>query len=116
MSTFENIENRDEKFREAAAKFENNGPLGVTAEDHKNIGSTPPDELQNNPGKTRAELMDEAQILKWLFEYKTQINEFSKEEYKNNSFAQSILPQLKKELGLSIEYLRNIDKLPEDFR
>lgn len=114
MSEFENIES--EKVRIAAAKFEAVGPLGVTAKDHEAIGSTPPDELKNNPGKTRSELMTEEQIFQWLTEHQTHVKEFLKEKYKDNSFAQSALSQFKKEFRSSIEYLRSIDKLPAGFK
>ncbi|QQG45173.1 MAG: hypothetical protein HYW89_04210 [Candidatus Sungiibacteriota bacterium] len=104
-----------DSYKKAAEKFERLGLLGVTAEDHREIKSTPPEELEKNPGKTRAELMSDEEITQWLKKQRDLIEEFSQEKYKDNSFAQSYLPDLRKKLELSIRYLKEIGRLPRNF-
>lgn len=103
-------------FRAAKKNFEVFGPLGVTAEDHKGIGSTPPEILEKNPGKTESELMTDEDIERWLKEKKDELKKFSAKEYLDNTFAQSYLPTLKEEIKTTIDFLRSIKRLPEKFR
>lgn len=67
----ENLERDEiEKYRIASEKFRTNGQLGVTMEDHLAIGSTPPQKLAENPGKTLEELMSDEEISEWLMTQK----------------------------------------------
>jgi len=109
--SFELFHNRPE-FKKAAERFNAFGPLGVTAEDHEGIGSTPPKILLDNPGKTKGELMTSEEIKDWFKESEEQIAEFSKDEYADNAFAKSALPRVQQNLELSRSYLSSIGKLP----
>ncbi len=96
-------------------KYKKMSTLEMTARDHKIIGSTPPSEMIAEPDKTLAELMTDEEILAYLREEKEGLEDFSKDKYKKNSFVKSSLPGLKRDLKLSIEYLRKIGRLPKEF-
>lgn len=104
------------KFETAKKNFETFGPLGVTAKDHDGIGSTPPEILQNNPGKTELDLMTDQDVVCWLKEKRKELERFSGKEFLANSFAQSYLPTLKEDIKLTLDRLRSIKRLPEEFR
>lgn len=106
------VEIGDSGFEQAAAKFNTFGSLGVTADDHLSIGSSPQELLVSNPGKTLGELMTEDEISRWIDGQQKQIAEYSSDQYKNVSFVRSILPKLIEDLRLSKEYLNSIGKLP----
>ena len=105
-----------ERFKKAKINFEAFGPLGVTAEDHKGIGSTPPEILEKNPGKTESDLMTDEDLAQWLKEKEEELKKYSGKEYLDNAFAQSYLPTLKEEIKTTINFLRSINRLPEKFR
>ncbi len=102
-----------EEFKESAAKFKKLGSLAVTAQDHKNIGSTPPKEflreLEGESNPTLGQLMTEEEISSWISDNKETINRFSKME--PNNFIRSTLPELRRELRLGKKYLKSIGKL-----
>lgn len=112
MSKFESLTSPE--FLVAVEKFKAHGPLGVTADDHLTIGSTPPKKLEENPDRTLGELMTEEEIVDWIKELEKQIAEFSQEKYKNNSFVKSSLPKLIEDLNLGKKYLTSIGKLPAE--
>ena len=99
----------------AIKKFKELGPLGVTDSDHLAIGSTPPDLLKNNPGKTKIDLMSDQEILAQLKEWDENVKKYSQEEFKDNTFVQSYLPKLKEDFKVSIKHLRELNRLPNDF-
>ncbi len=103
-----------EKFKIARNKFNAFGPLGVTAEDHKNIGSTPPEILLMNPGKTEFDLMSDEDLLNWLNGKKEELVRFSSKEFSVNVFVQSYLPTLKEEIKATLDFLRLKKRLPEE--
>jgi hypothetical protein len=107
---FKGIES--DEFKKASEKFNTFGPLGVTADDHLAIGSTPNQRLINNPGKTLGEIMSAEEINDWLTAAKGEIKKCSSEEYATNSFVCGMLTTIKKNLQLSEQYLLSINKLP----
>ena len=88
------------KYLETVKKFKQNGPLGVTAADHEAIYSTPGDDLKANPGKTRAELMSDDDILKYLNETKESIAQLE-----TSGILKDYIESQKKNLPLTIQYL-----------
>lgn len=109
---FENTE----EYKKAAEKFETLGSLGVTAEDHGIIGSTPPPELIQNPHKTKAELMTDEEILAWLRTQVGALDELSALERKKRSPYPTIrLSEAENRLARTIRYLRTINRLPKEF-
>ena len=92
------------------------GSLGMTAWDHKQIGSTPSEDLKENPGKTKADLKTDEEILVYLNQIITDINFYSAPENFNNSFAKDYLPYLIKDLSDCKAYLTRIGRLPEEFK
>jgi hypothetical protein len=111
----EKISGQDEKYQRAVEKFKKYGPLSATSEDHAAIGSTPPKILLENPGKNKAELMSDSEILFWLDENIGQYkNFFSATE--SSPFIESYLPSLRSELNATLEYLKTIDRLPDEYK
>ena len=98
------------KYLETVKKFKQNGPLGVTAADHEAIYSTPGDDLKANPGKTRAELMSDDDILKYLNETKESIAQLE-----TSGILKDYIESQKKNLPLTIQYLKSIDRFPQGF-
>ncbi len=95
---------------QAVEKFRKFGDLGVTAEDHLNISSTPDDELQNNPGKTLGEIWDDTKIENFLKELKQFISTEQESEGMKNYQKQQI-----QNFESTIAYLKSINRLPKDF-
>lgn len=102
------------EFLQTKAEFDARSSLGVTADDHLGVGSTPSEELKNNPGKTLGELMTKEEASAWIKELEGQITEFSQEKYKGSSLMDNVLPDIIKDLNLSKEYLTSIGKLPAE--
>jgi hypothetical protein len=88
--------------------------LEMTLEDHVMIHSTPPEILKQNPGKTRADLMTDAEISSYLLDEQGLIDRLSLEENHSNSFAQSALPDRQANFELTRIYLTKIGRLPEE--
>lgn len=103
-------------------KAERKSPLAMTAEDHRAIGSTPPEILQKNLGKTMAELMTDEEILLFLEGLKNRqqkITEGLARLPKRKSWEHLAL-QTQKEANkdnfkLSLKYLEEINRLPKEF-
>lgn len=95
---------------EAARKFNENGPLGVTAQDHRAIGSTPPDELELHPGKTLADLMTDDAIALWIAEQAISIKELSGPELAGNISAQRIAEESQNHMEVTRRYLESIGR------
>lgn len=105
-----------EKFENARKRFNAFGPLGVTGEDHRSIGSTPPEILQKNPGKTKLELMSDRDISIWLRNKKEELEKYSSEKLSANSFVRSYLPTLREEIKATLVLLRANKRLPEGYQ
>lgn len=84
--------------------------LSMTLEDHRDIGSTPPEYLLNNPGKTKADLMDDQQILEFLGSKKRLLTELL---YKHDRKSLITYNLVAEELAKSIQYLEEIGRLPK---
>jgi hypothetical protein len=97
------------KFKEAAEKFQRLGPLAVTAADHQAIGSTPPPELRDNPGKTLEELYSDAEIDNWLAETREAIADFLTIG-EANDFVKSALKNMRADLDATERYLKHIGR------
>lgn len=106
-----------EEFKKSVAKFNEFGSLAVTAQDHRNIGSTPPKEflreLEGKPNPTLVELMTDEEISKWIKGNEETIAQLLEAD-QNSSFVKSALPMLRTELELGKKYLRSINKLPDE--
>lgn len=106
---------------EVAMQHWERGRMGVTAEDHLAIASTPPGELERNPGKTLAELWDEERILQklnGLVQYLSRQRSEFKEKgpyHQQAGMLASGITYAKKEIRASIPYLRSLGKLPKEF-
>ncbi len=98
-------------FKQAQNNWKEKGYLGVTAEDHEGIYSTPNEILVANPGKTLSELMTDDEILDYLVQTKKNIQENEPIE-KLKSYNDS----LKENLITTIKYLKEIERLPESFK
>jgi hypothetical protein len=105
-----------EVMERASKKFNEFGPLGVTSQDHKDLGSTPPDILKENPGKTKADVYSNEELEQVLQAWIDDRDKYTKPQYIDNTFTQSYLKVLRKKILLSIKYLRSIDRLPEKFK
>jgi hypothetical protein len=90
--------------------------LASTAEDHKSIGSTPPEELLKNPGKTLGELWDTEQIKEFLDKQKYDIK-FGENHLKSHkdTAVEELIADKKVSLKDSIDYLKRIGKLPTGY-
>lgn len=86
--------------------------LEMTDKDHKDIGSTPPDELIENPGKNKAELMTDTEIEQYLIGKQHLIEKFKEG---GSTFEQSVVKDYEIDLRLCIDYLKSIGRLPKSF-
>ncbi|MDP3954255.1 MAG: hypothetical protein Q8Q06_02465 [bacterium] len=100
------------EFRASLKKFETLGPLGVTAEDHVNIATIPPPELVKNFGKTRADLMSNADLLRYLMEQANSILRFSCFSRYGGEASKLALELYEKNLRLTFNYLKTIGRFP----
>ncbi len=84
-------------------------PLLQNAEYHRGIGGTPPDILVRNPGKCRAELFDDQQLLDYLRTEYGGILKFYRDPKDNTErmFAERFL--------LDLRYLDSVKRLPKEF-
>ena len=109
-------EEKYNKWEAANKKFKELGPLAVTAEDHLAAGSTPPPELESNPGKTLADLMTDTEIESWLLNHEEAIKNLeSNDDRPKELIAEQMLKQLQANYGSSINYLKTINRLPKRF-
>lgn len=110
MDKFENFD--DSGYEKAKKKFRENGLLGVTAEDHESIGSTPDERLSNNPGKTLAELMSDEEIEIYLDRQIESLNELR--SLKN--VPGRLITDMTAQLRAAVNHLNSIGRLPEKFK
>lgn len=115
------VEIEKAKEQTIARRHWKNGHLGVTAEDHLVLGGTPDQELIENPGRTLGEVLPMEEILKELESLKNLLENARKEygtkglSYEDLSWCRDNIIHAKKELVASINYLKSIGKLPEEF-
>jgi hypothetical protein len=82
--------------------------LELTAADHEKMGSDPPKILKQNPGKSLADLMSDAELKKKILEERELLN--------NDTEAnpdRSLQTYYTKELEFIMKYLRKSGRLPE---
>ena len=111
---FRPLPNTAESSRAAAErKFRDCGSFGVTALDHRSVGSTPPDELEANPGKTLADLMSDEAIRVWIARERAGLETFRQVEPADPmyDFAQKRICQAERDLALTESYLTSIGRL-----
>jgi hypothetical protein len=109
MESLEKYEAGARLFRE---KYSEVGDLGLTAEDHALVSSTPDDLLAENPGKTLGELWSDEQIKQWLDglkKFTEEDDEDASEHWLNRKREQ------KENLEASKKYLESIGRLPKGF-
>jgi hypothetical protein len=92
----------------ASQKSRSFGFLSLTAEDHKALSSTPPQELLENIGKQQYEVMSDEDIEEALVNLLRAANDLRLFE---NGFAQ----QSHEELVKSIAFLKSVGRLPAKF-
>lgn len=107
-------------------KFNTLGPLGVTAKDHYNIGSSAPMKLKDNPEKTYAEVLSDEELLEYLQKKETEIQEnlaVLKEKMKSkalfqqiDAWAESNLRKDVENLNLTINHLKSVGRLPPQYQ
>ena len=106
-----------EKMDNAIARSKLYGELGMTAQDHKDMGGTPGQELRDNWGRTQGELMTDEQILKWFTNTKKFIQETEQRlAQKKNRNDEYILKITKGNLEGGIRYLESIGRLSEELK
>jgi hypothetical protein len=109
-----------EDFREAtkkaSKKFHEKGPFSMTAQDHKDLGSTPPKILKENPGKTIPDIYPNEKLEQDLQMWLNGWRKYVQPEYMNSASARSYSRMLSKRILASIRYLRSINRLPEQFK
>ncbi|MGE5425724.1 MAG: hypothetical protein ACM3PZ_01490 [Bacillota bacterium] len=108
----ENLDNQNmAAYERAAKKSKEGGFFALTLEDHLALGSTPDDELENNPGKSQCEVMSLEEIEGYLNSAVDAIRE-NDEYLKYNGY----IDQQKDFLRASIPFLTRVGRLPEKFR
>lgn len=100
--------------REEFEKVPTKGTLERTVQDHFNIGSTPNDDLLQNPGKTEADLMSDEKLKKWLENRRKEIERLKDAVGKGDKFAEFNLPDRERDWKLNLEYLRRINRYPQE--
>ena len=107
-----------EREKASKQKFKELGHLGVTAQDHWNIGGSPPILLNRNPEKTLGELLSEEELLDWLDKL-VEYGERAKQKLTTNpddELAQGDLKDFSTRFPLAIKYLASIGRLPEKYK
>ena len=100
------------EYKASMEKFETCGPLGVIAEDYANIAIMPAPELVQNPGKTRADLMDDGQLLRYLMDLVRHILKFSSFSRDESEVCKKFVELSEKNLKVSFYYLKSIGRFP----
>ncbi len=100
-----------ERYAVVAAKAEQYGLLSLNAEEHHAIGSTPPEELDANPGKAHYEVLTEAQIEKMI---SAAIKMASSDDPRalSGGFVKAESDWLER----TIPFLRSVGRLPEKYK
>lgn len=112
----ENIKNNNESIPKKVNKIDQVGLLGLTAQDHKDVGSSSPDtRMELNPEKTQAELMENAEIFVWIQAQKDMLSELLGDSTNVKNSIDKKLPKYARQVKKSLEYLRSIHKLPPEF-
>lgn len=87
----------------------------MTMRDHDILGSTPPEELKLKPGKTKADLMSDVEILNYLQKIEANIAKMTS-DFSDNSAVISFVEYLVRDFRECRIYLRRIGRLPEEYK
>ena len=112
------IEDTSSRWEKSQQKFSEVGHLGVTAQDHWDIGSSPPLLLNRNPGRTLGELYSDEELLKYLDNLINYKEEAEKriEADPNDRWAQGNLEDFNERFPVTIKYLSSIGRLPDKYK
>lgn len=86
--------------------------LEMTDQDHRDLASSPPDDLIKNSGKSRGEYMTDKELENYLGEKRRLIDRLGQSK---KAFAQSVAKDFQIDFELCIDYLKRIDRLPKSF-
>lgn len=106
-----------EAYEAAQKKWRAVGRLGVTGADHWAIGGSATLKLDQNPGKTEADLMTDEELLERLQKWQSFL-ESARERHRADQYddwAKGDILSTKNELRLAIPYLESIGRLPKEF-
>jgi len=96
--------------------WEEKSALEATAADHEVLGSTPPTQLKENPGKNLAELMSDKEILEWLKKSEHAIKVLKKEAPSRGLQWEDVRDREIVKMKVTLKYLEGIGRLPEEFK
>lgn len=84
----------------------------MTAQDHRDIGSTPPSILSDNEGKCRAEIFDDSQLNDYLGKQTKGIESILAMD---NEVRKNFLGFIERHVA-DLEYLASVGKLPPEYK
>jgi hypothetical protein len=103
-----NQEEYANRFQSAQEKSRRFGFFSLTAQDHKDMGSTPSDELLRNQGKAQYEVMTDEEIAAYL--------DYAVECLTDPVFEKNGVANIQKDfLRTSIPFLKSVNRLPSKF-
>ncbi len=105
---------KNKEHQKAGERFERLVPLGVTAEDFRSVGGTPPKELLENPGKTRADLMNDKEITEWLDKKRNELKDLLEDKTGNDIIKRQIKSH-RQYIKNATRHLREIGRLPKEY-
>ena len=108
---FRNMEWNEETLqrrREAMEKSREVGPFGLTAEDHRAMGSTPDERLVEHEGKAPYEFFTDEEILNVL--------ELMEKATMDPTMPPQVAQSQSEDLKQAIMFLKGVGRLPESFR
>jgi hypothetical protein len=91
---------------DAARRMLEKGPLALSADDYREMGATPP-ELGYGGSRAFIESMSREEIREWVEGLSQKISLFSGEDYKDDPFAQRLLPILRQQYESTLRTLRD---------
>ncbi|MCW1887992.1 MAG: hypothetical protein KIH67_000340 [Candidatus Moranbacteria bacterium] len=108
---FETFETHE--WQKVADKSKMYGPLALTAEDHRVLMSTPPEEMLQSPKSSYFEILSPEELETFLDEYLASLEEaLIDKRIRENGFAKIYL----QDLEASFRYLDSLNARPEKYR
>lgn len=114
-----------DEYEAAAERFRTRGPLGVTAADHKAVGSSPDRRLIEHPGQTLVQILSLDEITNFLIKEITGLKqihnppsdpeEAQKVDDSSRNAIRGVVATKVEEMRVSLTYLKELDKLPPVF-
>lgn len=106
-----------EKIERARTKSNLYGYLGLTAQDHTDMGSSPPQEVLNNKGKATGEFLTDKKIEKFLEHTKSLMHDIEQRLAKKKNYNdEHIFKVTRTNFEGGIRYLQTIGRLPEKYK